>query len=180
MRSSYASSLLAKALLLVFRTKARIPHETVQRLRQGGQIVCANHVSLLDGPLIALASPVPMLYAVDTSYAVKSKMASLGLRLMERLGYGTVIPLDMGSPFGVRRLLHALNQGHNVMIFPEGGISPDGKPQRQMPGLKWLRERTGATIQWIRITGAENSYLFSKSGKMLWPKISIDFTRIAQ
>lgn len=170
-----ARRLLATAILRLFRTEATITDSTADHLRKGGRIVCANHVSLLDGPLIALASPIPMLYAVDSDYSVKSVGASFGLRLLERLGFGTVVPLDMGSPFGMRRILQALKEGQNVMIFPEGGISPDGHPQSIMPGLKWLQEKSGAETLWLQISGAEKSLLFSKAGKELWPSIRIDF-----
>ncbi len=136
-------------------------------------IVCANHISLLDGIVLALASPVPLTFAVDTAYARHSPVARLGLALLSRIGLGNVVSMDVGSPFGLRALRRALDAGHSVMVFPEGRISPDGQPQQLLPGAIWLHRASAAPVVWFSIAGAEHSRLFAKAGRRWWPAISL-------
>ncbi len=143
------------------------------RVASRAHIVCANHVSLLDGIVIALVSPVPLTFAVDPAYARHSTVARLGLALLAKAGLGSVVPMDVRSPFGLRELRRALDAGASVMVFPEGEISPDGQPQRLLPGAIWLHRASAAPVVWFSIAGAEHSRLFAKAGHRWWPRITV-------
>lgn len=173
MRSVARESLRSIALRLL-RVRVTYQAATVNLLQREPVIVCANHVSLLDGVIVAFASPVPLTFGVDTDFSRRSKTASAGLAVLSWFGFGTVVPIDSKSPHGIRALSRALRQGESVMIFPEGGIG-DGSPAPDKPGLEWLQKRTGAPVVWISIIGAEKSKLFAKSGTHLWPRIRINF-----
>lgn len=165
---------IAAALALrLLRTTVRLSPETTRCLLAGHQLVAANHVSLLDGVLVALASPVPLVFAVDTDYARRSTLARRGLAFLSRLGFGEVVPVDHAAPFGMRALRRALDAGRCVMVFPEGRISPDGWALIEQPGLEWLAVATGSDVIRLRIDGAERSRLFAKNGRHWWPSIAI-------
>ena len=70
---------LRKTLLPVLRVKASYSAQSLEKLKHGPAIVCANHVSLLDGVIVALASPVPLTFGVDTDYSKRSKVAMRGM-----------------------------------------------------------------------------------------------------
>ena len=162
-------------LLRIFRTRVTIKEESARLIRHGRTLIVANHVSFLDGLLIVIASPAPLVVAVDTDYSVRNSWTAAGMRFLSWLGYGLVVPLDQTSPFGIRRLKRKLEEGFSVLLFPEGKISPDGNEQPYMSGMKWLiSSSSGINIVWARITGAEKSRLFAKSGKQLWPKITVN------
>ncbi|MCA8355700.1 1-acyl-sn-glycerol-3-phosphate acyltransferase [Burkholderia cepacia] len=165
---------LATIALWVFRTRVAMSVDANAAIVNGRAIVCANHVSLLDGVLIAFASPAPLVFAVDPAYARNGRVARWGLKILSQLGFGDVVPLDPNTPYGLRTLRRALERGRGVMVFPEGCISPDGRPQAEQPGVTWLAARTGATIVRLSICGAETSRLFSKSGRQWWPQIRIE------
>lgn len=168
--------LIASAVVLwLFRVRVTIPEAARQKIAQGKTVVCANHVSLLDGLLVALASPAPLAIGVDTDYARRNPFAANGMRFLSWMGYGWVVPLDSGAPFGLRRLKRDLDRGRAVMLFPEGRISADGLPQPHMPGLSWLIRATGAEPVLVNIRGAEQSRLFAKSGSRIWPRIHLEF-----
>lgn len=167
--------LLRVVSLRLLHVDASYTPAIIERMRQRHLIVCANHVSYLDGLLIALTSPIPLVFAVDTDYSRRSSIARQGLALLTWMGFGTVVPIDAHSPFGLRSLRAALDRGDAVMIFPEGSISSNGHPQPVQQGTAWLTSKTGAAVVNIRILGAERSRVFAKSGCAWWPRITIEY-----
>lgn len=139
------------------------------------RIVTANHVSYVDGIAIALCATKYMHYAVETPFAVHNQYARALFAFMKWLEFGEVVPVDSGNPFAMRRLANLIEQGHTVMIFPEGAISPDGTPQPEQFGAQWLQKSTGQQRMHIEIRGAEKSRIFGKSGKHWWPRITVRF-----
>jgi 1-acyl-sn-glycerol-3-phosphate acyltransferase len=172
-------SLLRGALrqlgLGILRVQVSYSPDSVNLLRCGRVIVCANHVSLLDGVIIALASPAPLTFGVDTDFSRRSLIASMGMAVLAWMGFGAIVPIDSRSPFGLRSLCKSLEHGSSVMIFPEGRISPTGQLQPEQPGVRWLTRRTGVPVLRVQISGAERSRLFAKSGTEFWPRIEVSF-----
>lgn len=166
---------LRSVALRLLRVRTTYSAATVEVLRDERVIVCSNHVSLLDGVIVALASPVPLTFGVDTDFSRHSKVASRGMAVLSWLGFGTVVPVDGSSPFGIRSLSKALDRGESVMLFPEGQISETGRPCAEQPGVAWLVRRSGVRVVRIKILGAERSRFFAKSGDKLWPPIEIQF-----
>lgn len=163
-------------LLRVLRVSVNYSQETLNHFQTHQVIVCSNHVSLIDGIIVALASPVPLAFGVDTEFSRRSKLAAAGLRFMAWLGFGSVVPIDTSSPFGIRSLSKFMKQGDSVMLFPEGRISENGQPNPDQPGVKWLAAKhPDAVLVRIQIQGAEQSQIFAKSGTKFWPAINLIF-----
>lgn len=162
-------------VLCILRVQASYRAETLYALSLGRTIICSNHVSLIDGVIVALTSPVPLTFGVDTDFSVRSKITRKGMAALAWLGFGSVVPIDSTLPFGIRALAKALDRGESVMIFPEGRISATGQPGAEQPGVEWLAKRTGARVRRIRIAGAENSRLFAKAGRQFWPRVQVFF-----
>ncbi len=161
--------------LKLLRVSVRYREETLHALAQSPSIVVANHVSLIDGVIVAMASPVPMVFSVETDFSVHSPIARFGLKLLSILGYGSVVPLDDTTPLGLRALLNSLREGRTVMMFPEGRISPDGEALPHQPGLGWLTGKIAAPVISLKIVGAHQSRLFGKRGRAWWPPVQLDF-----
>lgn len=142
-------------------------------LGAGPCIVICNHVSLLDGVIIAMASPRPMTFPVTPKHSKRNPATRAVLRWLERRGLGTVVPMDRTSFYAVRSLRQSLLDGNSVCIFPEGKIA-DGGPSQMHRGYNWLSEQTGASIVTAKISGAERSRIFARHGTNLWPSIQLD------
>ncbi|WP_082385708.1 MULTISPECIES: 1-acyl-sn-glycerol-3-phosphate acyltransferase [Achromobacter] len=165
----------AMLALRALRVTVQYRTSTVAALTRGGCIVTCNHISLLDGIVVALASPVPLVFAVDTNFARRSKRARVGLAALTWLGLGEVVPMDSSAPFGLRTLARNLGAGKNVVIFPEGVISLTGARGPDRPGFRWLSSQASAAVLELQIFGADQSRLFAKAGRRLWPKIALEF-----
>lgn len=158
-----------RIILSVFRVQVMFTQQALE-IRSRPCIVICNHQSLLDGVIIALASPANLDYAVTPRYAVENAVTRLGLRFLSGCGLGRVIPLSSGRTMSIRTLRRSLIEGRSVMIFPTGKITP-GEDQR---GYAWLSHRTGCPVIRASISGVDQSCLFAKNGKRLWPRIRIE------
>ena len=164
-----------QALLFLFRVRVRYTSNALQAMTRPPCILTCNHVSMLDGVLVALASPAPMTFAVNVHHAQRHPATKAILALLSRLGLGQVVALDETRPSGMRHLLRALQDGQTVMIFPEGRISEDGRQGESRPGLQWLQKKAQVPTLSLRIRGAQRSRLFAKAGTDWWPRIWLRF-----
>lgn len=159
-----------RAALWCLRVEVRYRPRSVSRLG-GPCIVVCNHASLLDGVILALASPVPLAFAVTPRFAVDNRLTRWGLAALSRAGLGVVVPVsERRGLFGMRRLLAHLRAGRSVMIFPSGTIRAGAAA---MPGYEWLRDRSGCGVLEARIVGAERWRFLASGGTRIFPRIEV-------
>ena len=116
-------------------------------------VITSNHVSDLDGMVIAAALPWSqfrrLYWAGDAVRMFSNPLARLFCRAVH------VFPVDANHPGAVlesaRRVLKA---GHVQVWFPEAWRSPDGRLQRFLPGVGQLLLRSGAPAMPAYIEGA--------------------------
>ncbi|WP_299681369.1 lysophospholipid acyltransferase family protein [uncultured Roseobacter sp.] len=166
-------ALWRRMILAALRVKVRFCD--VYAVTSGApMILTCNHQSLLDGLILAFACPTKMVFPVTPKHSVDNVFTSYGLRLLEWLGLGWVVPMNSNHPYALRHLQSALEAGRSVAIFPEGRIA---RPDQQLPhraGVQWLQDRTGAPVVRARLTGADQSRLFARAGTRFRPEITLD------
>jgi len=113
----------------------------------GPTIITANHESYLDGPMLALLAPRPILFGVDPDFSTREPWRSLLLAWGRISGGHRMVPMTPGSSRGLREMLRWLREGGWVCLFPEGGIGTG----REYPGVHWLADRSGARIHPLEI-----------------------------
>lgn len=158
-----ARGVFSRLVLRTLNVEVAVRPSTHAHLVAGGCLVACNHVSFLDGILLALASPVPLSITCEPLYARRTWWSRALFGVLSRLGFGTVLTLGPESPQGIRSVLRALASRSSVVVFPEGRISPDGLPLPAMPGFNWLKRRTWRLVH-MRIEGAHRSRMFGKKG----------------
>jgi 1-acyl-sn-glycerol-3-phosphate acyltransferase len=117
-------------------------------------IFAANHTSHVDMPLLMSVIPerwrnrLVVAGAADYFFDTRIKAAAFALAL-------GAIPLERRrvSRDSVTRAGRLLEDGWSLLIFPEGGRSPDGWGQEHSPGAAWLAERTGRPVIPVHIEG---------------------------
>ena len=128
----------------------RIRFEGVEHVpRTGPAVITPNHVSFMDPILVTIPVRRALHYmALEPFFRVR------GLGTLMR--WARAFPIQEGEPdnLAVRRALRVLRQGEALVIFPEGGRSPDGQLQPFRPGAFRLALATGAPVVPVTIVGA--------------------------
>lgn len=131
----------------------------------GPFIITPNHASPLDPPLLAAALPLGMLQ--NTFWAGKQSTV-LRNRLRRVLSWLTrVIPIDDDSS-ALAPAVIALEQEHNLIWFPEGKRSLDGRLLEFRLGIAYLLMKCDVPVFPVFIQGA---YAAFPSGAWL-PRLS--------
>ena len=117
-------------------------------------IFAANHASHLDAPL--LVSVIPERWrselfvagAADYFFDTRFKATAFAFLL-------NAVPIERQrvSRLSARRVSELLEEGWSMLIFPEGGRSPDGWGQPHRAGAAWMAARTGRPIVPVHVEG---------------------------
>ena len=167
---------LARAVVLdnVTRPAARIVAPTTVR---GGEqlayldppvIFAANHASHLDTPILLTTLPVRFRHRTVVAAAAdyffdrrwKAALWSFGL---------AAIPIERTRVNRRSAEMSAglLDDGWNLVIFPEGGRSPDGWAQPFHGGAAYLARRTGRPVVPVHLSGTRNVLPKGGGGRLL-------------
>jgi len=116
--------------------------------RSGPVVLCMNHESLLDIPIVTVASPRQIRMMAKQELFAKPA----GARFFHELGG---FPVQRGG-FDLRAVeigLEVLRRGEVLGMYPEGTRTP-GVLLPFLPGAAWLALSTGAPLVPCAITGA--------------------------
>jgi acyl-[acyl-carrier-protein]-phospholipid O-acyltransferase / long-chain-fatty-acid--[acyl-carrier-protein] ligase len=134
--------------------------------REGGALLVSNHISYLDGILLMLTSSRPVRMV---AWAPNLEARPWIKRLAELFG---AIPIDPLKPkkivTALRTARQALEDGHLVCIFPEGGLTRTGQVQAFRPGLMKIVEGTEAPVVPVYLSGLWGSIFSFKGEKFFW------------
>ena len=130
-------------------------------------IFAANHHSHADTSLLLATLPARLRHdlavAAGADYFFPNRLASA----LSALFIGA-IPIERTkiSKLSLRNSQKALEQGRNLLIYPEGGRSPDGWSQEHRPGAAFLAKRAGVPVVPIYLDGTGSVLPKGKN----WPK----------
>jgi 1-acyl-sn-glycerol-3-phosphate acyltransferase len=135
-------------------------------------LIAPNHMSYLDPPLVGGCSPRELHYLGRKSL-FRTWWSNWALKS------ANVVPIGIegqSSASGVKTAVRLLEQGHAVVIFPEGARS-DGQLLAAQSGIGWIALKTGAPVLPVRIWGTnlamprkgkrQRAYLEVKFGRLL-------------
>ena len=157
---------------ILFRLLYRVEVTGLEHLRAAGEraVIVSNHVSWLDGPLLATFLPRETAYAVHTAEVERPIV-----RLLAKIFH--LLPIDPVNPMAIRTLIHAVEENRKVVIFPEGRISTTGGLMKIYEGPGLIAHKADAPIVPVFIRGAERARFFSRQPHRqrlrLFPKITV-------
>ena len=132
-------------------------------------VIVVNHVSFLDGLLLAAFLPGKPTFAINTQIA-KSWWVKPALRLFD------AFPVDPTNPMSTKAMIHAVREGRTLVIFPEGRITVTGALMKVFDGPGMIADKGDAPIIPVRIDGAQFtrfSHLRGKVRRRWFPEITL-------
>ncbi|MFC1873521.1 lysophospholipid acyltransferase family protein [Chloroflexota bacterium] len=136
--------------------------------REGPVIVVANHMNLLDIPLLSASLNRQAIYMTKEEL-FQNWLSGYLLRHLD------AFPVHRGQldRTALRRALQALSKGNLLAIFPEGTRSRNGQLQPAFAGAALIALHSGAPILPAGITGTEKAK--GKAWILRHPRIAIKF-----
>jgi 1-acyl-sn-glycerol-3-phosphate acyltransferase len=130
-------------------------HERLLRLK-GPVVVAANHTSHFDTAAVINALPprfrnrLAVGAAADYFFTgkVRGNLAALAMGAFP-------VERKRASSTSARLAIRLVERGWNLILFPEGGRSPDGWLQELKPGAAFVAAKTGRPVVPMWITGTE-------------------------
>ncbi|RYG73622.1 1-acyl-sn-glycerol-3-phosphate acyltransferase [Lentibacillus lipolyticus] len=116
--------------------------------KQGPVIICSNHISNLDPPVVGITSPR------DVYFMAKGELFERPF-LRELLNAIHAFPVKRGMKDrnALRKGLEILEKGHTLGLFPEGTRSKTGEIGKPMAGAGFFALRSSASIVPCAIIG---------------------------
>ena len=152
---SFIYTLFGICYRLYFRLRIKRDRRRLNALgaQERPLIVVFNHASYLDVPAVGLGLGLKLMRQM-TLPGKKELFEDLKTRWL--VDHISVIPVDreMADTSAVRGLLRALQQGHSILMSPEGTRSPDGNVRPFQVGFAKLAYKTNALVIPVGIQGA--------------------------
>lgn len=163
--------MLKSFLKLIFQTLYRIEIEGLDNYHAAGPrvVIVANHLSFLDGLLLALFLPGRPMFAIDSTIAERWYVKPFR-SLVE------MFPLDPTSPMATKAMIREIRKDRKCVIFPEGRITITGSLMKVYDGPGMIADKADAQILPVRIEGAQYTHFSRLKGKvrLRWfPKITL-------
>ena len=132
-------------------------------------VVVVNHVSFLDGLLLASFLPGKPTFAVHTRIAQAWWVKPF-------LGLFDAFPVDPTNPMAAKAMVRAVQAGRTLVIFPEGRITVTGALMKVFDGPGMVADKADAPIVPVRIDGAQFTPFSRLGGKVRrrwFPRITL-------
>jgi acyl-[acyl-carrier-protein]-phospholipid O-acyltransferase/long-chain-fatty-acid--[acyl-carrier-protein] ligase len=159
-------------LSIIFRIFFRVEVKGLENVAKAGvnPIIALNHVSFLDAALALSMLDKEPVFAIDSTIAQQWWVKPF-------LHMTRALPIDPTKPWGTRTLIHAVQAGDPLIIFPEGRITVTGSLMKIYDGAGLIADKSGAFVVPVRIEGLEKTP-FSRLDayhvrKKLFPKVTV-------
>jgi len=152
--------------------------ENIKGLENKGVIFASNHTSYADGPICAASMPRASWYPHEffpIRFMAWKKffkwiqgmpfIPPLSFFVAAYVRYNGSVPVEKAGGNLLRALRHAieaLRAGDKLWIYPEGGITKDGKLQLGKRGIAFLHQQTKTPIVPVALIGTRKAFLFPK------------------
>jgi 1-acyl-sn-glycerol-3-phosphate acyltransferase len=122
--------------------------------RDQGVLVCSNHASTIDPPLLPA-----MLPRSDSWSMAKSEYFARPSLTRWIFTHYHAFPVIRHSPDrkALKRAIDILRNGHVLILYPEGTRVESGGLHRAEPGAGFLARSTGAPVQPVGLVGTRRS-----------------------
>jgi 1-acyl-sn-glycerol-3-phosphate acyltransferase len=117
--------------------------------KEGGVLLCSNHISNLDPPVVGITAPRPVHFMAKEELFRVPILKSIVSNL-----HAFPVKRGMGDRQALRTGLEILKDDKVLGIFPEGTRSKDGKLGKGLSGVGFFALRTNAVVVPCAIIGS--------------------------
>jgi 1-acyl-sn-glycerol-3-phosphate acyltransferase len=122
--------------------------------RTGPLLVCPNHVSTIDPPMVPAFLPRSDSWSMGKAeYFVKAPM-----RLLFTSYHAFPVVRHTADRKAVRRARQILEDGHALVVYPEGTRVREGGLKKAEPGAGFLAQITGAPVLPVGLIGTRECF----------------------
>lgn len=118
--------------------------------REGGLLVIANHLSIVDPPILWYAMPRHVCFMGREDILRMPVLGSLA-----RLARMIPIKQRSADRTALKQAIEAVKAGEAVSIFPEGEVSPTGEMLDFLPGIMLILRQSRAPVLPVAILNTE-------------------------
>jgi len=122
--------------------------------RQGGLIVCSNHASTVDPPLLPAYVPRADSWSMSKSENFRNPV----LASLYRRYHAFPVVRHSADRAAIRRSFQILRGGEVLIMYPEGYRVPEGGMQVAEPGAGFLARASGALVQAVALVGTRECF----------------------
>ncbi len=138
---------------LVLKPKYKVKAIGTENIpKEGPVIICANHISNYDPPIVGITCP-RNIHFLAKEELFKNKVIGYILKKVNAFP----IKRGMKDRNALRKGLEVLKEGHCLGLFPEGSRSKSGELKRGLAGAGFFALRSKATVIPCAIIGQYKS-----------------------
>jgi len=155
------TSALKAAVAAIFRLVYRVEVRGIENVAKAGErmVYVANHLSFLDGAVLAAFLPGRPAFAVAANRAATWWLKPF-LSLVD------AVPIDPLAPLATKTLIRAAEQGRPIVIFPEGRLTVTGALMKIYEGPGMIADKARAMIVPVRLDGLQYTIFSRLRGKV--------------
>ncbi|MBI3900606.1 MAG: (d)CMP kinase, partial [Chlamydiia bacterium] len=153
-----------------FKIFFRLKVYGIEHVQTGPAILAANHTSHFDPPVLSASCPEEVFFLAKASLFQVPILGRLIRLLNARPVSGT--STDAAT---FREIIHLLQSGKKVILFPEGTRSPDGNLQSLERGLGFIANKARSPILPAYIDGTFSAWPLGKKFPKLFGQIRVVF-----
>jgi acyl-[acyl-carrier-protein]-phospholipid O-acyltransferase / long-chain-fatty-acid--[acyl-carrier-protein] ligase len=159
---------------LILRILFRFRVHNVEALEAPGPIMLLpNHVSWFDWLFIAAC--------IDSKWRIVTSRQGAQVSWVHRLIMINrfTFPVEMDSPYAVKRMAEFLREGGKLVLFPEGRLSRTGAQMKVFEGTGFLLFKTNARLITCYLRGAHRLPFSPNPDRKKWfPRITAHFSEV--
>lgn len=177
-KASFMLSVSKGLSMLLFKLYNRVEIKGIENLpAEAPFIVAPNHQSFLDGPLVSAGLPKKVLY--DSYFFAKEDHVKSSIRKAFARNNNIILMERSNLRNSIGKLAQVLRGGKNLVIFPEGVRTSNGKVGSFKKTFAILSAELNVPIVPVRITGAYEA--LSRTSHFVKPhKIVIEFLPVVK
>lgn len=116
--------------------------------KEGGVLLCANHIDALDPPVVGITAPRPVHFMAKEELFTLPVLGSIIKRV-----HAFPVKRGLSDREALRKGLSVLKEGHVMGLFPEGTRSKTGELGKGLAGAGFFALRTNAAVVPCAIIG---------------------------